>query len=252
MYFFSKQIALSPHQGVIFLVIPSTVILQLRHGEEGGTSQNQPGFAGRAGGSDTAQRNRSCSNVPNQGYSDSPLELEVAKNMLCPSTDCKIIPCKPDLWVNEILIPFKTDSKNTAYFFFFVCVYCSFSSWWSDKFLELSRNLLTSNIFNNLFVHFQVCLAIALFPFSCFNIHLPFQMSLLYCDDFQWLKFPYFLFLLEINYHLLKWQCLHGFCVFLLDPLFLCMHEIFSLDSPNLSKDPFFQDHFEIDRKSVV
>lgn len=130
--------------------------------------------------------------------------------------------------------------------FFFVCVYCSFSSWWSDKFLELSRNLLTSNIFNNLFIHFQVCLAIALFPFSCFSIHLPFQMSLLYCDDFQWLKFPYFLFLLEINYHLLKWQCLHGFCVFLLDPLFLCMREIFSLDSPNLSKDPFFQDHFEI------
>lgn len=122
MYFFSKQTALPPHQWVFFLVIPSTVILQVRHGEEGGTSQNQPGFAGRAGGSDTAQRNRYCSNVPNQGYSDSPLKLEVAKNMLCPSTDCKIMPCKPDLWVNEILIPFKTDSKNTAYFFFlYVC-----------------------------------------------------------------------------------------------------------------------------------
>lgn len=57
-----------------------------------------------------------------------------------------------------------------------VRVCCSFSSGWSDKFLELSRNLLTSNIFNKLLILFQVCLKLlfsllavltSIFHFKC-------------------------------------------------------------------------------------
>lgn len=101
----------------LFLGIPSILILQLHPGEQGGHSQSQPGFAGRAGGSDTAQRSRCCSDLPSQGCSDSAPKLEVVKSILCLLTDCKIIPCKPDPGVDEIPTPysrFNTDSKDAA------------------------------------------------------------------------------------------------------------------------------------------
>lgn len=78
------------------------------------------------------------------------------------------------------ILRLKQDPKKTLHF---PC--CFFSSWWSDKFPELSVKLLTSNLFNKLLIYFQVCLAIVLSPFSCFNILLLFKMSLLSCVDFQ-------------------------------------------------------------------
>lgn len=92
------------------------------------------------------------------------------------------------------ILHLEQDPKKTLHF-----LRCFFSSWWSEKFPELSVKLLTSNLFNKLLIYFQVCLAIVLSPFSSFNTLLLFKMSLLSCVDFQWLKFPYFLFLLQIN-----------------------------------------------------
>lgn len=183
-FFFLSRLHFPPDQWVFFWGIPSIAVLQLHHGDEGGNGQSNP----------------DC-----WYYSSLPIRDKVTPRWSQSLPEASFAfqqtakPCQANLIYVSMgslhhILHLKQDPKKTLHF---LC--CFFSSWWSEKFPELSVKLLTSNLFNKLLIYFQVCLAIVLSPFSSFNILLLFKMSLLSCVDFQWLKFPYFLFLLDIS-----------------------------------------------------
>lgn len=184
MYFFPKQIVLSPDQKVVFLMIPSTLIYNCVMGRRVAAARTTVALQAEQVALTQLRLTDTAHTYPVRDAVTHPWSWRLSKTFFASQHPTRSyhanLVCAWMRSLHHIL-----GLKQIQRILPFVCMCCSFSAWWSDKFLELSRNLLTSNIFNNLLIQFQVCLSIALFPLSCFNVYLSFQMSLLSCVVFQ-------------------------------------------------------------------